>query len=172
MRGRKPLPTKFKILTGNPGKQKLPKGEPEPPLDMPSPPDHLDAYALEEWKKLAPGLNAMGVLTSVDGATFAAYCVSVARWRHAEEELNKVRAKRGTLAALLIKNQTGDWVQNPLIRISARAADEFVKYGAEFGLSPSSRARLAVDPGRGKPGKFDGLISLVDRKQPARGPSI
>lgn len=165
MRGRKPLPTNFKILMGNPGKQKLPKGEPQPPGDMPSPPDHLDEYGLQEWEKLAPGLNAMGVLTSVDGATFAAYCVSVARWRHAEEELNKVRTKGGALAALLIKNQAGDWVQNPLIRISARAADEFVKYGSEFGLSPSSRARLAIDPGRSKPSKFDGLIKLVDRKK-------
>ena len=48
MKGRKPLPTNLKLLMGNPGKQKLPKGEPEPDSRIPAPPDVLNDYALEE----------------------------------------------------------------------------------------------------------------------------
>lgn len=49
MAGRKPKPTKLKILEGNPGKQRLPKGEPMPDTEMPEAPEHLDKYAREEW---------------------------------------------------------------------------------------------------------------------------
>jgi hypothetical protein len=40
-RGRKPKPTKLRILEGNRGKRPLPVGEPEPDPSVPSPPDFL-----------------------------------------------------------------------------------------------------------------------------------
>jgi len=39
-----------------------------------------------------------------------------------------------------------------------------VPYAAEFGLTPSARARLAIDPGRGKKSKFEGLIGGKTKK--------
>jgi len=50
-RGRKPLPTSLKLLCGNPGKQKLPKGEPDPDSNIPAPPAVLNDYAFEEWNR-------------------------------------------------------------------------------------------------------------------------
>ena len=63
--GRKPKPTRLKVLEGNPGKQKLPKGEPQPEHELPLPPSHLDAYGIEEWNRISEGLFVLGVLTSV-----------------------------------------------------------------------------------------------------------
>jgi phage terminase small subunit len=39
-----------------------------------------------------------------------------------------------------------------------------MRYAAEFGLTPSARARLAIDPGRGKKSKFEGLIGGKTKK--------
>lgn len=37
----------------------------------------------KEWKRLAPSLIAMGVLTGHDMEAFAGYCQAYARWREA-----------------------------------------------------------------------------------------
>lgn len=158
--GRKPLSNIIKFKTGNPGKKKI-KQEPIPPAgDIPQAPDHLDAYGVEEWGRIANGLYAMGVLNQIDQQTLAAYCGSYSRWRHAEEELKKLAAgKGGQLAALVHKTISGNWIQQPLIGIANKAKEDMVKFAGEFGLTPSARARLAVDPGKGKESKFKGLIN-------------
>lgn len=153
-------PTRLKLLEGNPGKRKLPINEPISPPELPSPPAHLDIYALEEWKRVADGLNAMGILSTIDQAALAAYCGAYSRWRKAEEELAKLEEKGGQIAGMVLKTISGNWIQQPLIGISNTAARDMVRYACEFGMSPSARARLAIDPGRGKPSKFIGLIGV------------
>jgi P27 family predicted phage terminase small subunit len=158
MKGRKPTPTNIKILTGNPGKRRLPSGEPVPESNLPSPPSHLDAYAREEWERLATAMHDLGILYDVDRAVFAAYCSSYSRWRTAEEAMQRRVEKAGDpLAALIIKTKSENVIQNPLVGIANKAAADMVRYAAEFGLTPSARARLAIDPNK-KASKFDGLI--------------
>lgn len=159
MPGRKPKPTHLKVLEGNPGKQKLPKGEPIPESEMPSPPEHLDDYAKEEWERLSQGLYSLGLLYQVDMAVFAAYCGAYSRWRSAEEQLNKIVHEKGALAGLIQASKNKVIAQNVLVNVSRNAAQDMVKYAVEFGLTPSARARLAIDPGRNKKSKFDGLIN-------------
>ena len=73
--GRKPKPTALKRLHGNPGGRALPKGEPEPGgLSSVAPPSHLSRDARAEWRRLAPELIRLGLLTVNDLAAFAAYC--------------------------------------------------------------------------------------------------
>jgi len=160
--GRKKKPTNLIILEGNPGKRKIPKGEPQPPTEMPSPPPHLDAYGLEEWNRIAEGLNVMGILTVVDQASLAAYCGAYSRWRSAEEELNTLKAKN-PLTALVLQTVSGNWIQQPLIGIANKAAADMVRYAVEFGMTPSARARLSIDPKKPK-GKFDGLLNGTSKK--------
>ncbi|HSW62187.1 MAG TPA: phage terminase small subunit P27 family [Dissulfurispiraceae bacterium] len=157
--GRKPTSNIIKFKTGNPGRRKL-KQEPIPPEgEIPTAPVHLDAYGVEEWNRVVNGLCAMGVLNRIDQQTLAAYCGAYSRWRHAEEELKKLAAgKGGDIAALVQKTTSGNWIQQPLIGIANKAAGDMVKYAAEFGLTPSARARLAVDPGKGKESKYDKLL--------------
>ncbi|MFH2074443.1 MAG: phage terminase small subunit P27 family [Pseudomonadota bacterium] len=156
--GRKPLSNIIKFKTGNPGMRKL-KQEPIPPAgDIPTPPVHLDAYGVEEWNRVVNGLYVMGVLNQIDQQTLAAYCGAYSRWRHAEEELKKLSKKGGDIAALVQKTISGNWIQQPLIGIANKAAGDMMRYAADFGLTPSARARLAVDPGKGKESKYKGLI--------------
>ena len=161
--GRKPKPTRLKVLEGNPGKQKLPKGEPQPEHELPPPPSHLDAYGIEEWNRISEGLFVLGVLTSIDQQTLAAYCDSYSQWRTATEELSKLK-KEHPLKALLMKTISGNWIQNPLVGEANKAKSDMMRYAAEFGLTPSARARLAIDPGRGKKSKFEGLIGGKTKK--------
>ncbi len=85
VRGRKPKPTAIKELEGNPGKRPLNGHEPVPPKSTIRCPNWLETEAKKEWKRLAPALEAMGVLTAVDITAFAGYCQAYARWKEAEE---------------------------------------------------------------------------------------
>ena len=73
-RGRKPKPTALKLLEGNPGKRPLNDREPVPLKGDIKCPDWLLPEAKKEWKRLAPALEAMGVLTMADLTAFEGYC--------------------------------------------------------------------------------------------------
>jgi len=152
-------------MEGNRSHRPIPINIPEPPQGMPFPPAHLDVYALEEWNRVAEGLNVMGILTGIDQGTLAAYCGAYSRWRKAEEELAELAKQPGSKGALVMKTISGNFIQNPLIGISNKAAGDMVRYATEFGMTPSARARLAIEPGRGKKGKFEGLVGIAGGKR-------
>ncbi|MBE9546758.1 MAG: phage terminase small subunit P27 family [Proteobacteria bacterium] len=155
MVGRKPKATILKILEGNPGKQKLPQGEPVVvPAEMIEPPSFLDTYAIEEWDRLAPGLYELGILTPLDRSVFAAYCDSVSEWRHARELL----AEESGIDAFVSSKASGNQCKSVLLDIATSAAKNMLRYGVELGLTPSARSRLVIAPGRGKKSRFEGLI--------------
>jgi len=165
MKGRKRKPTNLIVLEGNPGKRKR-SPEPLPASEIPDPPEHLDAYALAEWNRLAPGLYRLGLLYDVDRAPFASYCMAYSRWRTAEEEMQKMSAaKNHPLAGLIAQTTNGNVVQSVLVGIANKAAGDMVRYAAEFGLTPAARARLAIDPGKQKKSKFEGLIGANGGKK-------
>jgi P27 family predicted phage terminase small subunit len=157
MAGRKRIPTKLKILEGNPGKRRLPEHEPDPPASLPDPPGHLDYRALEEWNRVAPGLCALGLLSDMDRATLAAYCVSYSIWARATQKMKTERLTKET--------EKGFIVQNPLIGIANKAAADMVKYATEFGMAPAARARLGISHEGKKKGKFDGLMGIDGGKK-------
>jgi P27 family predicted phage terminase small subunit len=157
------MPTQLKLLRGNPGHQRLNKAEPQPAQapDVPEPPPMLSGYAVEEWRRLAPELYRLRLLTVADLMPFAAYCSSYARWRMAEEALARVAERDPVTGGLLVKGSSGDAIVNPLVRLSRQAADNMVTFAGHFGLSPAARARIASGIGYEPPdgGKFDGLLA-------------
>ena len=142
--GRKPKPTAVKELAGNPGKRKLNRSEPKP-SGIPTCPSCLDATAKREWTRISRELIAVGLLTSVDRAMLASYCDAYSRWHEATAELNELRRSKGK-SVLVVGTKTGYPMQNPLIGIINTSADQMQKFGAELGLSPSSRTRLSAEP--------------------------
>src|SRR5215831_14966714 len=80
------IPTNLRILRGNPGKQSMPKNEPQPeiPPQCPDPPRHIEGYAFDEWWRIAPELYRINLLTVADVGPLAAYCQAYGRWRIAE----------------------------------------------------------------------------------------
>jgi P27 family predicted phage terminase small subunit len=144
-RGPQPKPTALKKLSGNAGKRKLPKDEPqpEPVLLGVDPPVYLSEIAKEEWRRLSPELIRLGLLTVADFATFAAYCVAYADFVTAECELQK-----GTTVTAGKEKQP---VRSPWFIIKYKALEALMRIGDRFGLSPAARVPLAGTLGEQPP---------------------
>jgi P27 family predicted phage terminase small subunit len=140
MRGRKPKPSRLRIVGGNAGRRPINTREPKPAIAAPSAPAVLRGEARREWRRVVPMLEAMGVLAAIDRAALAAYCQSYGRWLDAERELRR--------AGLTFETDKGNHVQSPLVGIARRAMADVVRYSAEFGMTPSARSRVQADPNR------------------------
>jgi P27 family predicted phage terminase small subunit len=143
MPGPPPTPAGLKLLRGNPGKRPIrPEPQPEQPPTPLEPPDFLSAYARDEWRRVAPELHRLGLLTTLDVAILAAYCSAYARWRTTEE---------------LLAGMDANGRPKALIRIATQAARDMARCGREFGMSPAMRARVAAYVWR-EPRKFGDLL--------------
>ena len=149
--GRKPKPTNLKVLEGNRGHRSINglrpinKDEPKPELIAPECPDWLLDDAKEEWKRMSIKLERIGMLTSVDGAAFAGYCQSYAKWKKAEEFIKKFgftykipkKDKEGSVVSIFI-------AAFPEVAIARSSLEHVRQFCAEFGLTPSSRGRMSL----------------------------
>jgi P27 family predicted phage terminase small subunit len=135
MRGRRPKPTRLKLLTGNPGKRPLNMDEPKPELGIPDCPPELGPVAQAEWNRLAAELNLLRILTQLDRAALAAYCGAYALWAEATENIQKF----GTM----IKSPSGYPIQSPYVSIANRQAEIMLRVATEFGFTPASRSRVS-----------------------------
>ena len=135
-RGRKPLPTALKVLEGDRGKGRRPlnENEPKPPKGVIKCPSWLVPEAKKEWKRLAPSLEAMGLLTIWDIDSFSAYCQAYARWREAEEFI--------TQHGSIFKTPSGYVQQVPQVSITQQNLKIMQSLAGEFGLSPATRSRI------------------------------
>ena len=137
MKGRKPTPAGIRKLRGNPDKRKhAPEAQPG---GLAVCPEHLDDVARAEWVRASRELLACGLLTSVDMAVFAAYCAAYSEWVRSSLEL--------AASTITIINRQGNVVRNPLVGIVNTARSDMVKFAAEFGMSASSRSRVAATGG-------------------------
>jgi P27 family predicted phage terminase small subunit len=132
---------------------RLRPGIPTPPKRVQENPD-----ALEEWNHTAPILVEARLLTHGDRAAFAAYCLTYARWCHAEDMLDEL---------------SGEWVQksmrdnnilNPWIGIRQKLCDMMLRFQGEFGLTPSSRVSLGYRVPKGE--------AIEQSKRQAEAPGI
>ena len=142
--GRKPKPTKQKVLAGNPGKRKLNDSEPQF-SDALSCPSWLTAPAKHEWRRVTAELSALNMLQSVDRAALASYCQSYARWKSAEETVTRegqtvkevIQSKDGTVLGHKIK-------RHPATNIAKDERAAMLRAASLFGFDPSSRSRLST----------------------------
>lgn len=138
MKGRKPKPTALKVLEGNPGKRKLNPSEPKPKVVVPTCPGHVRGVAKREWTRVTRELKALGLVSQIDRAALAAYCIAYGRWVEAERQVR-------TEGAIVLTDK-GNPIQNPALAIANKAMDQMRKLIVEFGMTPSSRSRVAVTP--------------------------
>lgn len=138
MRGRRPKPSRLKLLTGNPGKRPLNANEPKPEVAIPECPVELGPVARREWDRMATQLAALRILTHLDRAALAAYCGAYAMWAEATEAIQKY----GTM----VKSPTGYPVQSPYVSIANRQAEIMMRVASEFGFTPASRSRITTPP--------------------------
>ncbi len=152
MAGRKPKPTNLKLLQGNPGKRKLNKNEPKPTAKtIPRPPAHLDVVARSEWRRVAPKLFAIGLLTPVDRSALAAYCVAYSKWVEAERAIRD----RGMVTV----TPNGYPCISAWAVVSNKAMRQMREFMAEFGMTPSSRSRVQVDTDDAESDPFENFLA-------------
>jgi P27 family predicted phage terminase small subunit len=134
------------------------ENEIRPDADNVECPEWLCELGREEWNRIEDDLLGLGLLTNLDISQLAIYCDAYAKYVKATNEIDKY--------GLVIKhtNKAGatNIVTNPYVQIASKYADLVKKFCDEFGLSPSSRARMALpkksEPTNEKEEKYRGLI--------------
>ena len=134
MPGRRATPTAAKRLRGNPGRRPLNEREPQPGGKLGAAPGWLSAGAKRHWKEKAPQLEATKVGTKIDRDALARLCVILDLMEQAAEDLK---------AGPLVKGK-----RNPAVNLFLDLSKEARQYMGAFGLEPSSRTKLHIEPAR------------------------
>jgi len=132
-------PTHLKLLEGNPGKQKINDKEPKPPpvSDISKPPNWMSPKAKKFWRKYAPILKRLGLLTEPDVPALSILCETFAEYRQA---LWKLRTEGFTTLA-----PSGYEQQRPEVGILRKARKDIESLLAHFGMTPAARTRIQVN---------------------------
>ena len=131
-KGRLPIPNRIKLLRGNPGKRPLNERAPQW-SESAGVPEWLDGFAKVEWEAIAPDLIAQRMLTRAGQASFACYCIAVGNLRVAMQYLHGKQ---------LLADLDGKPIKHPALSILRDAMMDIKTFGAEFGFTPASAARV------------------------------
>ena len=142
-RGRKPKPTELRLLEGVPGHSRpINENEPKPPKTLVlRPPAWMMPEAKKCWKKYAPILNDMGVITEVDIPAFEGFCQSYAMWKAAQQDI--------MIFGMTTVTKSGYEQQRPAVAIAQQNLKSMQSFATEFGLTPSSRSRITTGAAAG-----------------------
>lgn len=134
------------MLRGNPGHRSVNADEPKPEASKSEPPAWLDTEAKKEWKRIAPILRRVGILSEVDEDALATYCTTYARWKEAERKV--------VTMGMVVKAPGGYPIMSPYLSIANKAMAQCQRMLVEFGMTPSSRSRVtkvkSEEPAAGK----------------------
>lgn len=136
MAGRPRKPTALRLVHGTRDKHRN-KSEPKP-TGSAAVPTWLSPKAKTQWKSLAPELEAIGLLTSIDTQAFAVYCQSYVELIDAEAELKKHGRTQVTKDGFVRKS--------PWLSVRDEAHKRMMQIGSQFGFSPASRTKIEVQP--------------------------
>ena len=136
--GRSGKPTKTRKLGGS----RAPKGSSSTkvPAVKLKPPKWLPPFAREEWFRVVPALEKVGVLTILDETAMVNYVVAYDRFRRAEAVLQEHGFTTHTAA--------GGFKKRPELAVIAEAQTTMRRFMEAFGLTPASRARLNLNSGK------------------------
>jgi P27 family predicted phage terminase small subunit len=143
-RGPAPTPTEILKLRGSTlVTKRRQRSEAKGTSGTPRCPQWLDADAKAAWRQLVPQLQTMGVLTRIDGNALARYCRLWSRWRKAEAFLDQ----HGEVYPLKDENGRVKYLQQwPQVAIASKLAHLLTRLEQEFGMTPSARTRIQVEP--------------------------
>jgi P27 family predicted phage terminase small subunit len=134
MGARGPKPTPKPILEGR-GSWRATVGGAgmQAKVEIPPCPKGLSSIARREWVRQSKILLDLGVIASLDRAALAVWC---ATW----EQFLKATAKI-KIEGEVDQGRRGRMI-SPWVKIQERSADRLLKYAAQFGFTPSARARI------------------------------
>jgi len=136
-------------MEGNRGRRPLNENEPIPQMGAPEVPDWLHRWAKELWAFMVPQLEEMGVIGRCDMVDLVALCQSWARWRQAEDLIDREGLTYQSLIAL---DNEGKPVsidmakilmkEHPAMRIIARERAACMTAATHLGLTPTMRSKI------------------------------
>ena len=140
--GRRPQPRALKVLRGNPGKRRLRDEATLPPADpsFDTPPAELahDTRAAAEWRRVAPLLRAVGLVTEAERSALIALCQQWSAYLGAHKHVLD--------NGIMCETSSGKQKLNPYLVVMDRALAHCSRLWQELGLTPTGRARAAKLP--------------------------
>jgi P27 family predicted phage terminase small subunit len=147
------MPTRLKLLRGNPGRRPLTVDEPQPDVLSETVPPELvdDVTAADEWTRtIVPAIRRRQI-TAADRTLAIAHCELFATWR---SQLAAAARHAHIIAAGRDKYPK----QNPARLMAHSTLRLLIAVDSELGLSPASRTRVSVAPPEAPSSKWAGLL--------------
>jgi len=148
MAGRPPKPTALKVLTGadQVHRERINQSEPVPPGGDPVRPTWLLPKARKHWDRFLFSIKSMNVGTPVDAESLGALCNALQEYIDTTKEI----AKHGLVVEEKRLDKDGNLVStsfkaNPAVQARADSWRRMNIMMQQFGLTPSSRAKLKVE---------------------------
>lgn len=136
LRGPQPTPTSILQMRGSLKGTYGRVGEPQSPVEAPAIPAILGAEGKAEWERIVPLLIARRTLAKTDRAMLTVYCQAWEDFTAATILVAKARAGKYKHKGAL---------QDHPRRVLYHAVDRLLKTAAQFGLSPSTKARVRAE---------------------------
>lgn len=135
-RARKPVEVMSKHLTAEEQLERIQEQESVSGTkeDIFDPPDWLADDAKMEYKRLVKLLSEIDIICDIDRNNLASYCFSFSKYVEASRKLGKNK---------LTTKKDGYVVENSVINIQKKYADECRKFAVMCGLSVDSRLKVA-----------------------------
>jgi len=175
--GRKAHTTKAQIAAGDPRKKGMHKleeqlaAEPNASRGLPECPEYLEGRARQAWMFWSEELQAMDLDRRPDGPMLEGACIA---YDAAIDSYLTIKAQGRCLAKKTIDPRTNkvvtlDMKPHPAVRQGNEAWGLMKSFCSEFGLSPVSRTRLAIE--KTNDGEAD-LMELLSQPRAKKLPSV
>lgn len=155
-KGPKPAPNVVRLAVGmEPRRNAADLGEVHPEVDVPPMPDFLTPEAAAEWARIVPELVELRLISRLDLAALTTYVCTFGRLVVIEAALQRLQAERvaaGADAADALVNVTpsGFRREDVLVRMAQDLTQLCDRLIGNFGLSPSTRARVRASINTGQ----------------------
>jgi len=177
MRGRPPKPTSQQIAEGDPRKKGVRKlrqqleAEPKAQSGLPECPRHLSGRAKKAWTFWKIELEVMKLDCRPDAMMLEGACVNYARAVEADIEIaldgislrTPLLDRRGEVVGVEVRT-------HPAVKVSNASWRNVRAFCSEFGLSPVSRTRLAIE--KSDTSDKDLLSLLTQPRAKSAGPQV
>jgi P27 family predicted phage terminase small subunit len=133
--GRKAKPPELQRLHGNPGRRPIPETAGAEEFGPTTCPAWLSKHGRNEWRRLAPTLERLGLLHAGNRSAFAGYCHA---YSLALDTVATYRTRRAQMTLFQIDDD------RKLVELQLKALETMRRLGTEFGLTPASSGRVPV----------------------------
>lgn len=134
----KRLPTEIKKQRGTLRADRTNPNEPTAPLKIPPVPTWLSEDGQKSFIELSQLLHNMSVLTEADEVSLTLLCDAYGDYKQAKDVINKL----GPVQEVTSREGHTKTIQRPEVAIANQAFVRVFQLLKEFGLTPSSRAKV------------------------------